>query len=202
MKIYSFIRTYSPSEQGDTLMQGHTPTWYVMPESSVLRSGNPFFVPDFDTEFKAYPSLCLRIGRLGKGIAPRFVSRYIDGWTMSVAVVAADRLRTLREEGEPWTDAVSFDRSCWIGNLQPIDSLINYDAFTIECSHTSAVYTAGNIFPAKEELISLLSRNNTLKNGDLVLIGLLPDGITLTPGTRMHIQSANKDIELIDINIK
>lgn len=202
MKIYSLIRTYQSSEKVDAPMHGHSPAWYVMPESAVLRTGNPFFVPDFDTEFKAYPSLCLRIGRLGKGIAPQFAARYIDGWTMAVAVVAAGRLRTLREMGEPWTEAVSFDRSCWIGNLQPIDSLINYNAFTIECSQSRAVYNTGKIFPCKEDIISLLSRHNTLKNGDLVLAGLLPEGITLTPGSRVLIQTEEKDLGLIDINIK
>lgn len=104
-----------------------------------------------------------RIGRLGKGIAPQFAARYIDGWTMVVAVVAAGRLRTLREMGEPWTEAVSFDRSCWIGNLQPIDSLINYNAFTIECSQSRAVYNTGKIFPCKEDIISLLSQAQHIK---------------------------------------
>ena len=48
---------------------------YEIPDSSLLRSGQPFFIPDFAGEFRAMPSAVVRIGRLGKGIAPRFAVR-------------------------------------------------------------------------------------------------------------------------------
>ena len=66
--------------------------WYEIPDSSIIRSGNPFFVPDFDTRFVALPSIAVRICKLGKGIAPRFVPRYYDEVTFGLSVVAADRL--------------------------------------------------------------------------------------------------------------
>lgn len=210
MKIFTFIRTYSASGMSEVsplsartdCNAGSHETYYTMQESTVLRSGNPFFVPDFDTEFRAYPSLCLRIGRLGKGIAPRFAHRYFESWTMGVAVIATDTLKRLREHGEPWSAAVSFDRSCWLGNLQPIDTLLEYDTFEVECGETRLTYDVSKITPAKEELISILSRDNTLKNGDLILAALDPRGITLTPGQHLKISSKTKGIELTDIKIR
>jgi len=202
MKIYTFIRTYSHQDSCDELNTGDGPAYYTMQETSLIRSGNPFFVPDFDTEFRAYPSLCLRIGRLGKGIAPRFVHRYIESWTMAVAVVATGLLRRLRSQGDPWSPAVSFDRSCWLGNLQPIDTLLEYDTFKVECGESDIIYETRKLTPAKEELISFLSRDNTLKNGDLILAGLMPRGVTLLPGTRMRITHNEKLTDLTDIRIR
>lgn len=210
MKIFTFIRTYAAPETPEgSLLSARSASnarsreaYYTMQESTVLRSSNPFFVPDFDKEFRAYPSLCLRIGRLGKGIAPRFAHRYFESWTMAAAVIATDTLKSLREQGEPWSAAVSFDRSCWLGNLQPIDTLLEYDTFEVECGDTRHTYDVSKITPAKEELISILSRDNTLKNGDLILAALDPRGITLTPGQHLKISSKTKGIELTDIKIR
>lgn len=217
MKIYSTVGSYASSSGAETYRDSidspvygdwnakgldAAPNWYVMPESSMVRSGNPFFIPDFDTCFQAFPSLCLRIGRLGKSIAPRFASRYIDGWTMAVAVVAKYSLKDLRANGLPWTKAVSFDRSCWLGNLQPVDTLINYDAFRIECAECKISYELDSLLMSKEEVVSLISQYNTLKNGDFVLVGLSSMGVSLLPDTRMRVFSRQGDIELLDIRIK
>lgn len=101
MKIFAVIHNYGNTSK-DSPMGTGDPAWYEMPDSSILRTGNPFFVPDFDTEFLAFPSICYRIGRLGKSIARRFADRYIDSATVAVAVVASNRLRDLREQGMPW----------------------------------------------------------------------------------------------------
>lgn len=202
MKIYTFIRTYAPHEECDELNTGKGPAYYTMQETSLVRSGNPFFVPDFDTEFRAYPSLCLRIGRLGKGIAPRFAGRYIESWTMAVAVVATGLLGKLRSQGDPWSPAVSFDRSCWLGNLQSIDTLLEYGTFKVECGESDIIYETRKLIPSIKELISLLSRDNTLKNGDLILAGLMSRGITLCPGMNMRITENGKLTGLTDIRIR
>jgi len=202
MKIYTFIRTYATEDGCDELNIGDGPAYYTMQETSLIRSGNPFFVPDLDAGFRAYPSLCLRIGRLGKNIAPRFAHRYIESWTMAVAVVATGLLGRLRRQGDPWSPAVSFDRSCWLGNLQPNDTLLEYDTFEVECGESKIIYETRKLAPSKEELISLLSRDNTLKNGDLILVGLTPRGVTLLPGTRMRIRQQEQLTDLADIKIR
>lgn len=174
--------------------------WYEMPDSSILRSGNPFFIPDFDTRYLAFPSVCLRIGRLGKTIAPRFAERYFDGWTAAVAIVAVDRLKQLREAGMPWTRAVAFDRSCLLGNLQPIATLKECGPFEITCGKQQREYDTAHLMLGSDKLIEAVSAENTVKNGDLILAGLTPDGLTLDRDTCITI--LNNNINLIDINIK
>lgn len=201
MKIFAVIRNYgqpvaeSPMGEGDV-------NWYEMPDSSVLRSGNPFFVPDFDSEFQLFPSICYRIGRLGKSISRRFAHRYIDAATISAAIVATPLLGKLREDGLPWTRAVSFDRSCLLGNLEPINSFIDCEPLTVECGEHSLKYDLNSLRQSIDSLIETISADNTLKNGDLILAGLTAQGITLKPGMNFHAIKNDLNKKLIDINIK
>ena len=203
MKIFALIHNYEKTENAESPFGAGNPTWYEMADSSVLRSGNPFFVPDFDSEFMAFPSIVYRIGRLGKSIAPRFAGRYLEAWGMAVAVVATNRLKTLKTRGMPWTPAVSFDRSCLLGNLQPIDTLINNKTFEISFKESNVIYNPADLRMPVEETVALLSADNTLKNGDLVLAGLYPDGINLTPGGTLRVRPQLDDnTNLLETNIR
>lgn len=199
MKIFAVIHNYGDPEP-DALMGEGEPIWYEMPDSSLLRSGNPFFVPDFDTEFQLFPSLCLRMGRLGKGFAPRFSHRYVDGWTAAAAVVATELLSRCRQSGLPWCRAVAFDRSCIIGNLQPFDTLVNYGDFSVECGQHTINYRFDHFREPIERIVAALSADNTIKNGDLALVALTPRGIPLQPGSHLSIKANN--LNLTDVNIK
>lgn len=199
MKIFAVIHNYGQMDDTSPMGEGR-PDWYEMPDSSILRSGNPMFIPDFDTEFRAFPSLCLRIGRLGKSIASRFAGRYFDGWTAAVAIVGINRLKDLRDSQMPWTRAVAFDRSCLLGNLQPIDTLKEYRPLSIECSSEKSDYDPTRLRNSPDSILEAISAENTVKNGDLILAGLTPDGILLERGSELKIK--NNNINLIDINIK
>lgn len=202
MKIFAVINNYPAAEGGGSPFgPDTTPDWYEMPDSSVVRSGNPMFVPDFAADFRAFPSVVYRIGRLGKSISPRFAARYIDAASMAVAVVAADLLADLRASGKPWTRAVAFDRSCLLGNLQPIDTFNDSGPFEIHCGDSSTTYRADALRSGIDSLISMLSADNTLKNGDLVLAALTPQGLPMKPDTRLRVINSS-ETNLLDINIK
>jgi len=201
MKIFAVIHNYGRPVPGSLMGEGET-MWYDLPDSTVLRSGNPFFVPDFDSEFTAFPSICFRIGRLGKSISSRFAHRYIDAWTGSVTAVATGVLRRLREKGMPWTKAIAFDRSFMIGNLQPIDTFINYAKFSVSIDDEKMEYDTGRLRKPVESIIELISSDNTLKTGDLLLAGLTPCGIFLNPGKRLRIGTNSHNMNLLDINIR
>lgn len=202
MKIFAVINNYASKRDIFGPFVTQAPLWYEMPDSSILRSGNPFFIPDFDSSFSVHPSLVYRIGRLGKNIAPRFAERYIDAWGVGCGVVAEGLLQKRKTEGMPWTDAVSFDRSCLLGNLRPIDAFnINKD-IEIKCSDRTLTYSSRNLKMPIEEVIALLSRNNTLKNGDLILVGLHPSGLRPEIGSRLVAFEQDINSNLLDINIR
>ena len=82
MKVIGFTGNYGKEES--------LPQAYVMADSSILYTGRPFFVPDFARQFVAVPSIVVRMGRLGKCVAPKFAHRYWDALTAAFTVRAVD----------------------------------------------------------------------------------------------------------------
>lgn len=172
---------------------GTSPIWTLISPSGILQGGNPFFVPDFSERFEARTALALRIGKLGKGIAPRFVNRYVDATAPAVVFVAADMLKHLRTNGLPWTPAISYDRCLAIGKFKALDYT---DILQSGCSLTltaasppeESTQICRRIDSGLEETIAALSRDNTLKTGDILLVGLTAQGPEITPGMRVRLE--------------
>lgn len=199
MKIFAVTNNYNSPESYPSPFGPGEIDWYELPDSSILRSGNPFYVPDFDEEFRAYPSIAFRIGRLGKSIAPRFASRYIDRIGMGTAVIATSLLKQLRDKGAPWTRATAFDRSLLLGNLEAADALLEKGMnFTMSCGGEKINYDSAYLQEDIDHIISRLSRDNTLKNGDIILAGLTPRGLLLKPGTRLIALKEHENITYPD----
>ena len=159
-------------------LTGDTFEWHMLPDSTVVRSDNPFFIPEFDTEFKAYPVVAIKIGRLGKSIAPKFAHRYYNEATLAATVRAENLLAFLRRGGMPWERAVAFDRSCFMGEFVPADELLNCRNASISCGEEKLEL---NIY----ETIACISRDNTLKTGDLLLIPATGKGLKLSIGDNL-----------------
>lgn len=208
MKTFAIINNYRTksscaSSRSDTKansIEGGL-DWYDIPDSSILKTGNPFFVPDFAEEFAAYPSITIRIGRLGKSISARFSSRYVEAIGVGVSVVATTLLSSLRSKGFPWTRATAFDRSLWLGNLMPSDTLSKLEEIKFSCGDKTLVYRLDSLILNIYEVIELISSTNTLKNGDIILAGLTETGILLQPESRFT-ASTEHESNLIDIKIK
>lgn len=173
---------------------------YEIPDSSLLRSGQPFFVPDFAEEFRAMPSAVFRIGRLGKGIAPRFASRYVDAVTMGCAVIASDLLQQLRSEGRPWCRAVAFDKCCMIGGFMKPDWMPR--EWNVRSGNVSLTYSTESVMSDIGETLADISRDITVKDGDLILASLHPDGLILTQGSRLTITDGHNNNKILDISIR
>ena len=120
---------------------------------------------------------------------------------MAVAIVAEDNLSSLRRSGMPWTDAVSFDRSCLLGNLQPIHTLMN-KTVEVSCGENRMIYRPDALRHSIEEIVALISRRNTLKNGDLILAGLTPEGFPLFQGAKLTCRLELSNTNILDINIR
>ena len=52
------------------------PVLFMKPDSALLKSNKPFFIPDFSERVEYETEIIIRICRLGKNISERFASRY------------------------------------------------------------------------------------------------------------------------------
>ncbi|MDE7349796.1 MAG: fumarylacetoacetate hydrolase family protein [Muribaculaceae bacterium] len=181
------------------------PIWTLISPSAILQGGNPYFVPDFAARFEARTALAVRIGKLGKSIAPRFAHRYIDAAAPAVVFIAADRLEGLRGKGLPWTSAMSYDRCLAIGRFtaMPYEDITRCRS-SLSLKRLEIIENAEEIRLAPsqglEETIAAISRDNTLKTGDILLIGIAGSGPTVAPGMRAHLELNGKDA--LEFNIR
>lgn len=202
MTIYAIVNNLIAPQAAGAIS---SPIWTVISASAILQGGNPYFVPDFDYAFEARPALALRIGKLGKSIAPRFAHRYVDAVAPATLMVAPGLLRRLQSEGLPWSAAVSYDRSVAIGKFAPLPmDKLSECRFSLklhsERDTSICEWSAGNLKYSAEDTISCLSRENALKTGDMILIGVSGSGPALQPGLRAVL--AMDDAESLKFNIR
>ena len=91
------------------------PIIFTKADSSLLKDGKPFFVPDFMGRIDYETEVVVRICKLGKSIDEKFAHRYYDAVTLGIDFTARDMQKRLREEGQPWEIAKGFDGSAVIG---------------------------------------------------------------------------------------
>lgn len=150
------------------------PTIFMKADSSLLKEGKPFFIPDFSGQIEYETELVVKICRLGKNIAERFASRYYEEVTVGIDFTARDLQRDFRAKGLPWELCKAFDHSAVIGDFIPLSSAgeIGNLAFHLEINGETVQRgnTADMLFSV-DRIIAYVSRFCTLKIGDLIYTG-------------------------------
>lgn len=152
---------------------------FLMADSSLLKDGKPFFIPAFDDTFRMYPSMVIKICRLGKNISKRFAHRYYDAYSFGLNVRAESMLNSLRSENLPWTVAVAFDSSAIMGEFKEITPDTDLNNLKFEIKKNDVVITewdSSQLSQGIDAIIESISRQFTLKIGDLIYVGFCNDG--------------------------
>lgn len=153
--------------------------WIAWPDSCVLLSNRPLFVPDFDKGFYAVPALAVRIGRIGKNIAERFAERYVGNISPALIILPETAIECLLRGEMPLPAMTCFDSSIVIG--EPADGSdvptgsfdVRMDIFKQDRDETIDRRMRFSADQLTEAIVSF-SKRNTVKNGDMVL-ALNPD---------------------------
>lgn len=203
MTIYAIVNNILSQEQSSGQDKA---IWSVISPSAILQGGNPYFVADFADRIESRASLALRIGKLGKSIASRFAYRYVDAIAPCSIMLAPALLKKLREEGMPWSQALSYDRSIAIGKFieYPFADIPNAK-FNIllkdgESTREFEWDASTMVRPSAEDTINQVSRDNTLKTGDILIVGISATGPEMSPGQRMSLNLGQKT--LLGFNIR
>ena len=180
------------------------PVIFMKPDSSILRDGKPFFLPDFAQEFHYETEVVVRISRLGKCIAPQFAHRYYDAVTVRIAFTARDLQRKFRQNGHPWELCKGFDNSACIGRFVPLEEVggdVQQLDFRLEIDGKEVQhgYTSDMLFKV-DEIIAYVSRFMTLKIGDLIYTGT-PVGVGPV-AIGQHLQGYLGEEKLLDFYIR
>lgn len=172
------------------------PNVYFKPDSSLLKNGKPFFLPDFSEKIAITPGLVFMIERLGKGISEKFACRYWNKVTAGVVFTATDMDNNYLATG--------FDQSLAIGNFIGIDNISNF-SFRIHdeeiCTFPIIEYQS-----AANHTLAAISNYCTLKTGDLIFIGTpqdkIPEGFDAQARIGMRLQGKLEQETVLDFYVR
>lgn len=156
------------------------PVVFTMPETALLKSGKPFFLPRFSNRIEYETELVFHISRLGKNIAPKFAHRYYDAVTVGIDFTARDLQAEARDQGNPWDLSKGFDYSAPIGEFLPLpdqpEKAGNIDfTLTLNGQRVQQGNSRDMIFSI-DRIIAYVSQFYTLKIGDIIFTGT-PAGV-------------------------
>ena len=181
MKIIGIGMNYIQhnKELDGALYKTEAPVLFTKADSSLLKSGKPFFVPDFMGRIDYEAELVIRICRLGKNIPQRFAHRYYDAVTVGIDFTARDVQQQLREKGLPWVLSTSFDGAAAIGEWVGKDKFLDVQALRFHLDINGQTVqegcTADMVFGI-DEIVAYISQYFTLKTGDVIFTGT-PAGV-------------------------
>ena len=205
MKIFAIGLNYPQhnKELNETLYKGESPVIFTKADSSLLKDGKPFFVPDDMGRIDYETEIVGRICRLGKAIPACFAYRYYDAMTVGIDFTARDLQKQLREKGLPWELCKGFDGAATIGNWVPVDKFRNIQALQFHLDINGKTVQQGctsDMLFKIDEIIEYISKYFTLKTGDIIYTGT-PVGVGPV-NIDDHLTGYIEDRKVLEFNIK
>lgn len=180
------------------------PVVFTMPETSLLKEGKPFFLPQFSNRIEYETELVFHISRLGKNIAPKFAHRYYDSVTVGIDFTARDIQAEARRTGNPWDISKGFDYSAPIGRFLPLPEMppkADNIEFSMRLNGVPAQQgNSRDMIFSIDRIIAYVSQFYTLKIGDIIFTGT-PAGVgPVKIGD--HIEGFIGDTRVLDFFVK
>ncbi|MDR0866154.1 MAG: fumarylacetoacetate hydrolase family protein [Candidatus Symbiothrix sp.] len=206
MKIICVGMNYAAhnKELHNTLIKTKEPTIFMKSDTSLLKDGKPFFIPDFSSDMQYETEIVVKINRLGKSISRRFAHRYFEEVTVGIDMTARDLQRQFRENGLPWELCKSFDNSAVVGKFVKLEEMgydIDHLPFRLDINgQTVQVGNTSDMLFKIDEIIEYVSGFMTLKIGDLIYTGT-PAGVG-NIHINDHLQGYMGEKKLLDFEVK
>ena len=155
------------------------PVVFMKPDSAILQSDKPFFIPEFTDNVHHELEVVVKINKVGKHIQKKFAHKYYDFITVGIDFTARDLQSQLKEKGLPWEKAKAFDGSAPVGKFVSVNDFDNVNDIDFSLTKNGEIVQTGNtkemLFDI-DTLIEQVSKYFTLKIGDLIYTGT-PAGV-------------------------
>lgn len=177
MKIFCIGRNFTLHAKELNNPIPERPVVFCKLPTSMLREGKPFYHPDFSKNIHFETELVLKVCKNGKHIDPKFADAYYDKVGLGIDLTARDIQQELKEKGQPWEIAKSFNHSAVIGKFLSRDEFWKNPNFRME--KNGKIVQEGNpgdMLFSFTDIIVYLSKFFTLQMGDLIFTGT-PAGV-------------------------
>jgi fumarylpyruvate hydrolase len=169
----SHIREMKEADERDP------PFFFQKPRDAIVGDGATVPYPPDTADFQYEVELVAAIGKDGHDISVASALDYVWGYAVGIDLTRRDRQRDMRDLRLPWEAGKSFDYSAPCGAIHPASRIGHPAAGAITLSVNDAEQQRGDL---KEmiwnvpEIAAQLSRQFTLRMGDLILTGT-PAGV-------------------------
>lgn len=154
------------------------PLIFMKADSSILRKGFPFYIPEFTKNVHYEVEVVIKINKVGKHIQVEHAHRYYDEIGLGIDFTARDVQKELKNDGYPWEKSKSFDNAAFVSDFFPKEDFdLNQMNFSLK--QNGEEVQKGNtkdLMVGIDELIAFVSTYFTLKKGDIIYTGT-PEGV-------------------------
>lgn len=178
----SHIREMKEADERDP------PFFFQKPRDAIVNDGATVPYPPDTDDFQYEIELVAAIGKDGRDIDVANALDHVWGYAVGIELTRRDRQRDARDLQLPWEAGKSFDHSAPCGPIYPAAKVGHPVAGAITLAVNGTEHQRGDL---KEmiwnvpEIVAQLSRQMTLKVGDLIMTGT-PAGVgPVVPGDVM-----------------
>ena len=191
-RVFCIGRNYAEHVKEMQAPRPAEPVVFMKPATSLVQEGQPLVLPQGQGSVHHEMELVVAIGGEGKDIPPARALDYVAGVTLGIDLTLRDLQTKLKQSGQPWERAKSFDGSAPIGKFIGWSTRGDIQNIEMRCSVNGVLRQQGNtrdmLFPVAE-IIAFLSRHWRLLPGDLIFTGT-PAGVgPLVAGDHIEIES-------------
>jgi fumarylpyruvate hydrolase len=189
-RIYCVGRNYvSHIREMKEADEREPPFFFQKPRDAIVGEGAVVPYPPDTTDFQYEVELVAAIGRDGRNIDTASALGYVWGYGIGVDLTRRDRQRDMRDLQLPWESGKSFDCSAPCSAIHPSAAVGHPSAGAITLSVNGEEHQRGDLREMiwnVPEIVAQLSRQYTLRAGDLILTGT-PAGVgPVVPGDRIE----------------
>lgn len=180
MKIICIGRNYVDHAKELNNAVPTEPVVFMKPDSAILQSTKPFFIPSFTQDVHHELEVVVKIKKVGKHIQKKFARKYYDSYTVGIDFTARDLQSELKSKGLPWEKAKAFDGSAPVGKFIKLKDTENLDDIQFSMTKNGELVQEGNtkdMLFSVDSIIEHVSKYYTLKIGDLIFTGT-PAGVS------------------------
>jgi acylpyruvate hydrolase len=203
MKIICIGRNYADHAQEMKAALPKTPVFFLKPDTSYLKPGNPFFYPSFTHDLHYECELVVKLCKVGKNISEKFAPKYYHEIGLGIDFTARDLQENCKANGLPWEIAKSFENSAPISKEFIQKEELDWANLEFSLNKNDEPVQIGcvkDMIFSVDQIIAYVSQFMTLKTGDLIYTG--------TPAGVGPVQIGDKltgyigDKKMLDLTIK
>ena len=179
MKLICIGRNYAQHISELKSEKPSEPVVFLKPDTAILLTKQPFFIPDFSNEVHHEVEVLVKINRVGKYIDSKFAHKYYEQIGLGIDFTARDLQQELKGKGLPWEKSKAFDGSAVIGKWVSKSNYENVNNIPFSLFKNNQIVqssTTEDMLWGIDEIIAYVSQYFTLKIGDIIFTGT-PSGV-------------------------